>query len=179
MKDKLFLLNKALHGCDIYYEVALPSVFLLVHPLGTVLGRASRMFGPGRSVALRDSHGRAVTRRVRVPPPANTRTSQVPLTKVTISPRREHALAVTARTDVRGARLASCAAPAYIANQRDDFDVPSPTTRVATGEAAATASPPVPTAASPPPSAAATASHRTTPLTTLRIPDIRPTPVPN
>lgn len=36
---KLFLLNKALHGCDIYYEVALPSVFLLVHPLGTVLGR--------------------------------------------------------------------------------------------------------------------------------------------
>lgn len=36
---KLFLLNKALHGCDIFYEVALPSVFLLVHPLGTVLGR--------------------------------------------------------------------------------------------------------------------------------------------
>jgi serine O-acetyltransferase len=32
---KLFLL----HGCDIFYEVALPSVFLLVHPLGTVLGR--------------------------------------------------------------------------------------------------------------------------------------------
>lgn len=37
--SKLFLLNKALHGCDIYYEVALPSVFLVVHPLGTVLGR--------------------------------------------------------------------------------------------------------------------------------------------
>ena len=36
---KLFLLNKCLHGCDIYYEVELPSVFLLVHPLGTVLGR--------------------------------------------------------------------------------------------------------------------------------------------
>lgn len=36
---KLFLLNKALHGCDIYYEVELPAVFLLVHPLGTVLGR--------------------------------------------------------------------------------------------------------------------------------------------
>ncbi len=36
---KLFLLNKALHGCDIFYEVVLPSVFLLVHPLGTVLGR--------------------------------------------------------------------------------------------------------------------------------------------
>lgn len=37
--SKLFLLNKALHGCDIYYEVALPEIFLLVHPLGTVLGR--------------------------------------------------------------------------------------------------------------------------------------------
>jgi serine O-acetyltransferase len=37
---KLFLLNKSLHGCDIFFEVELPSVFLLVHPLGTVLGRA-------------------------------------------------------------------------------------------------------------------------------------------
>ena len=37
--SKLFLLNKALHGCDLFYEVELPSIFLLVHPLGTVLGR--------------------------------------------------------------------------------------------------------------------------------------------
>ncbi|MCZ4316334.1 hypothetical protein O4H66_23280 [Comamonadaceae bacterium G21597-S1] len=37
---KLFLLNKSLHGCDIFHEVVLPPVFLLVHPLGTVLGRA-------------------------------------------------------------------------------------------------------------------------------------------
>ncbi|MDG2003435.1 MAG: hypothetical protein P8J20_08900 [Novosphingobium sp.] len=36
---KLFLLNKALHGCDIFFEVELPQVFLLVHPLATVLGR--------------------------------------------------------------------------------------------------------------------------------------------
>ncbi len=36
---KVFLLNKSLHGCDIFYEVTLPAVFLLVHPLGTVLGR--------------------------------------------------------------------------------------------------------------------------------------------
>jgi len=41
VSKKLFLLNKALHGCDIFYEIALPSIFLLVHPLGTVLGRAS------------------------------------------------------------------------------------------------------------------------------------------
>jgi serine O-acetyltransferase len=39
--SKLFLLNKTLHGCDIYYEVELPSIFLLVHPLATVLGRGS------------------------------------------------------------------------------------------------------------------------------------------
>lgn len=39
--SKLFLLNKALHGCDIFYEVELPSVFLVVHPLGTVLGRGT------------------------------------------------------------------------------------------------------------------------------------------
>lgn len=37
--SKLFLLNKALHGCDLFYEVALPDIFLVVHPLGTVLGR--------------------------------------------------------------------------------------------------------------------------------------------
>lgn len=38
---KVFLLNKMMHGCDIFYEVELPSIFLLVHPLGTVLGRGS------------------------------------------------------------------------------------------------------------------------------------------
>ena len=37
--SKLFLLNKALHGIDAFYEVELPSIFLFVHPLGTVLGR--------------------------------------------------------------------------------------------------------------------------------------------
>ena len=37
--EKLFLLNKSLHGIDVFYEVELPSIFLFVHPLGTVLGR--------------------------------------------------------------------------------------------------------------------------------------------
>ncbi|MBX9881064.1 MAG: hypothetical protein K2X73_03740 [Sphingomonas sp.] len=41
LSAKLFMLNKALHGCDIFYEVTLPSIFLVVHPLGTVLGRAN------------------------------------------------------------------------------------------------------------------------------------------
>jgi len=39
--SKVFLLNKKLHACDIFYEIALPSIFLLVHPLGTVLGRGN------------------------------------------------------------------------------------------------------------------------------------------
>ena len=39
--SKLFLLNKSLHGIDAFHEVELPSIFLLVHPLGTVLGRGS------------------------------------------------------------------------------------------------------------------------------------------
>jgi len=39
--EKVFLLNKALHGIDAFYSIALPNVFLFVHPLGTVLGNAS------------------------------------------------------------------------------------------------------------------------------------------
>jgi len=41
LPEKLFLLNKTLHGIDAYFEIELPSIFLFVHPLGTVLGRAS------------------------------------------------------------------------------------------------------------------------------------------
>lgn len=41
LSTKLFLLNKALHGIDAFYEVELPAIFLFVHPLGTVLGRGS------------------------------------------------------------------------------------------------------------------------------------------
>jgi len=41
LSDKIFLLNKALHGVDLFYEISMPDIFLLVHPLGTVLGRAS------------------------------------------------------------------------------------------------------------------------------------------
>lgn len=39
--DKLILLNRALHGCWFSYKGALPDVFLLVHPVGTVLGNAA------------------------------------------------------------------------------------------------------------------------------------------
>lgn len=37
---KLFYLNKILHGLDLYFSVGMPEVFLLVHPVGTVIGAA-------------------------------------------------------------------------------------------------------------------------------------------
>lgn len=40
LSSKIFALNKALHGLDVYYEVALPDIFAWQHPVGTVLGRA-------------------------------------------------------------------------------------------------------------------------------------------
>jgi serine O-acetyltransferase len=69
--EKLFLLNKALHGCDIFYEVSLPEIFLLVHPLGTVLGRgdysdyfvAYQRCGVGSNKDVYPSFGRHVTLR--------------------------------------------------------------------------------------------------------------------
>lgn len=38
--DRIYYLNKVMHAVDIYYEVELPSIFSLGHPVGTVLGRA-------------------------------------------------------------------------------------------------------------------------------------------
>ncbi|MEP5731170.1 MAG: hypothetical protein ABJL67_17585 [Sulfitobacter sp.] len=69
--SKMFLLNKALHGCDMFYEVALPSVFLVVHPMGTVLGRgeysdyfvAYQRCGVGSNRDVYPSFGRHVTLR--------------------------------------------------------------------------------------------------------------------
>lgn len=39
--EKIYCLNKLLHGIDIFYEIKMPDIFTLVHPVGTVLGRAS------------------------------------------------------------------------------------------------------------------------------------------
>ncbi|MFN0075071.1 MAG: hypothetical protein ACKVY0_01220 [Prosthecobacter sp.] len=38
---KLYLLNKALHGIDLFHEVVMPRVFKLGHGVGSVLGRAT------------------------------------------------------------------------------------------------------------------------------------------
>lgn len=40
LATKLFLLNKYLHGIDLYFSIKLPEVFLFVHPVGTVIGNA-------------------------------------------------------------------------------------------------------------------------------------------
>jgi serine O-acetyltransferase len=40
LPDKLYYLNKTLNSCDIFYEVELPSIFILDHPVGSVMGRA-------------------------------------------------------------------------------------------------------------------------------------------
>lgn len=40
LPERLFYLNKIMNGIDLYYPVEMPETFLLVHPLGTVLGRA-------------------------------------------------------------------------------------------------------------------------------------------
>ena len=57
--DRVYALNKALHGFDIFYEVELPNVFFMEHPVGTVLGRAKytdRLF-LGRNVTVGGNKG--------------------------------------------------------------------------------------------------------------------------
>ena len=38
--EKAYYLNKILNGIDIFYEVEMPDIFYLIHPVGTVLGKA-------------------------------------------------------------------------------------------------------------------------------------------
>ena len=40
LADKIYYLNKIMNACDLFYEVDLPEVFMLDHPLGSVMGRA-------------------------------------------------------------------------------------------------------------------------------------------
>jgi len=39
LASKIFYLNKMLNACDLFYEIDLPDVFLLSHPVGSVIGR--------------------------------------------------------------------------------------------------------------------------------------------
>ena len=40
LADKVYYLNKVMHGIDIYHELKLPDVFFMEHPVGSVFGRA-------------------------------------------------------------------------------------------------------------------------------------------
>ena len=40
LSDRIYYLNKCLNCFDLYYEVKMPKVFFLDHPVGSVLGRA-------------------------------------------------------------------------------------------------------------------------------------------
>ncbi len=40
LPTRLFYLNKIMHGLDLYFSVPMPDIFMLVHPVGTVLGKA-------------------------------------------------------------------------------------------------------------------------------------------
>lgn len=40
LAEKVFILNKTLHSVDIFYSISLPDIFMLVHPLGSVIGNA-------------------------------------------------------------------------------------------------------------------------------------------
>jgi len=41
LADRVYYLNKALNGVDLFYESKLPDIFNVDHPLGTIMGRAN------------------------------------------------------------------------------------------------------------------------------------------
>ncbi len=40
LASKIYYLNKIMNGVDLYYEIELPPIFFLEHPVGSVMGRA-------------------------------------------------------------------------------------------------------------------------------------------
>ena len=59
LADRLYYLNKALNGLDLFYEVQMPRVFLLDHPVGSVLGRAlyGEFFSFSQNCTVGNNHG--------------------------------------------------------------------------------------------------------------------------
>jgi len=57
--ERFYFLNRALNSVDIFYEVELPKVFLLGHPIGTVLGRANYgdFFRVSQGCTVGNNHG--------------------------------------------------------------------------------------------------------------------------
>lgn len=40
LAERVYYLNKALNGVELFFEIELPSIFMLDHPVGSVIGRA-------------------------------------------------------------------------------------------------------------------------------------------
>ena len=40
LADRIYYLNKTLNGLDLFYEIKMPDIFQLEHPVGSVIGRA-------------------------------------------------------------------------------------------------------------------------------------------
>lgn len=38
--EKIYYLNKALNGIDIFYDINMPNIWRTEHPIGAVMGRA-------------------------------------------------------------------------------------------------------------------------------------------
>lgn len=45
LADKIYYLNKIMNACDLFYAIELPQFFMLEHPVGSVMGRAT--YGEG------------------------------------------------------------------------------------------------------------------------------------
>jgi len=60
LADRIYYLNKCLNGIDLFYEVNMPKVFSLGHPVGTVLGRAKygEYFGVSQNCTVGNSDGK-------------------------------------------------------------------------------------------------------------------------
>lgn len=59
LSDKIYYLNKIMNACDLYYEIALPDIFMLDHPVGSVMGRATygKYFSFGQNCSVGNNNG--------------------------------------------------------------------------------------------------------------------------
>ena len=54
LPTRLFYINKIMHSLDLFYTVQMPDMFLLIHPVGTIIGRARLQRLPGDQPELHD-----------------------------------------------------------------------------------------------------------------------------
>lgn len=59
LADKIYYLNKIMNSDDLFYEIELPDIFALDHPVGSVMGRAkySNGFSFSQGCTVGNNHG--------------------------------------------------------------------------------------------------------------------------